>query len=387
MNFKFLNIPVQIRPTFWIFLLFFTNLYIDPSIEKLILGGVLLFSLLVHEYGHALTALFFGGRPSITLEAFGGYAEYEGHAMSPKQRFIITLNGPLLESLLIVIPYYLLKTGVFADHMYVQYTLYATMKLNIIWCLLNLIPLAPLDGGYLMRYMLERRFGANGFKASIIVGLVCAAGAVPYLFSQGFFFFAILLAFFALQNFQMLQKSGVSSRKESQFNSYLNGVEAIKNNNTEKGKEILKKLLKSKNASVKHSAIESIAKVYMDEKEDQRAYELLLKADPEFLKEGKCLLCRLAFDRQNYEVITKYSRDIYAIEPTYETALLNAKAFAHLNDPLLAGGWLETASLFGEEYIERLKRDLLDEAFECVKDHEEFSRYAKKLDVLDLIKS
>jgi hypothetical protein len=247
------------------------------------------------------------------------------------------------------------------------------MRLNIMWCLLNLIPIAPLDGGFLVRYLLERKFGESGLRISIIVGLISAAIAIPILFMQGFVFFGTLLVIFGFQNFQILQR--IKSIRGNSFSSYIHGVEALKNNDLEKGKAILKKLLKSKDAAVKHSAIESVAKLHLTEGEEEKAYELLLNANPQFLKEGKCLLCKLAFERQNYALVGKFSREIYELESTYETAILNAKAFAQLGDVAMAGGWLETASLFGEEYEERVREDLQHEAFDLVRESEQFKQY------------
>ena len=151
--------------------------------------------LLVHEYGHALTAMYFGARPSITLEAFGGQAEYMNARMGFKEQFLITLNGPLFESLLIFLSYYLLQTHVFVGLPYVEYFLHVMMRLNILWCLLNLIPIAPLDGGMLLRYALESKFGENGVKASHLVRFGLRGGGGPYLFYQGFFFWSLVLIF------------------------------------------------------------------------------------------------------------------------------------------------------------------------------------------------
>ena len=346
MHFRFLNIPVYIHPTFWIFLLFFTRIYEHPNLESLILGGVVIFSLLVHEYGHALTAAYFGASPIVNLEAFGGNAEYNGYRMTHKQKFIITLNGPLLESSLIALSYFLLKSGVFSHSYYMQYFLSVTMQLNIYWCLLNLIPIVPLDGGQMLRYLLERKFGENGFRASLVIGLVAVSAVAPYLFVHKMFFFGTLLLVFGFQNFQMLQRSGFSMKRSTPFSSYVKGVQAIDDADVEKAKKILKKLLKSKDNKIKHSATESLAKVYIQENESQKSYELLLKSDHQYLREGKCLLCKLAFERKNYELVGKYSRDIYEIEPSYEIALLNSEAFAHLNNPVYSEGWKETASQF-----------------------------------------
>jgi len=374
-KFRFLNIPVQIHPTFWIFLLLFTNIYREFSPQNLILGGVFFFSLLVHEYGHALTAHYFGAKPTITFEAFGGYARFNPIGLTPKHLFLITLNGPLLESLLIAIPYTLLKLHLFDG--YIAYALYVTMHLNILWCLLNLIPIAPLDGGYLLRYFLERKFGPSGQRASILIGLLSALIAIPILCFLGFYFFAVLLLIFGIQHFQLLKQ--YKAAPPSHFSHYLQGMEALKNNDLENAKAILKKLLKSKNNQIKHSATESLAKVYLQEGASEKSYDLLLNADPQYLKEGKTLLCKLAYDRQNYRLISQYSLDIYNIDPTFETALLNSKAFAHLQDPQLSGAWLDTASQFGPEYKERAKELLADQIYDPVREKEAFKEYVEKI--------
>ncbi len=375
MNFRFLNIPVYIHPTFWIFLLFFTNVYRNPSIESLILGGVMFFSLLVHEFGHALTAAYFGARPSITLEAFGGRAEYNPTGITLKQRFLITLNGPLFESILILLSYSLLKSGNFEAHPHIQYLLQVTMRLNILWCLLNLVPVMPLDGGQLLRYLLERKFGYKGYRASIIIGLISIVVMTPYLFSQGYSFFGLLLLFMGLENYQALQREERASGKSSQLNQYLESVEAINKNELDKAKLLLKKLLKSRDPKVKHLAVESMAKIHYKENETEKSYDLLINADPQLLKEGKTLLCKLAFERKNYELVSQYALDIYASDPTFEIALLNSQAFAHLKDPDLAGGWLETAAQFGDEYRERVKEKLSDPAYDAVRDAEIFKEH------------
>ena len=75
-NFRFLRIQCTIHPSFLLIVLFFTGLYRDLSIENLITALILIVSLLVHEYGHALAALYFGAKPEIHLEAFGGTTKY-----------------------------------------------------------------------------------------------------------------------------------------------------------------------------------------------------------------------------------------------------------------------------------------------------------------------
>ena len=350
MSFTFLRVQVLIHPLFWVFLLFFSNLCFHPCLENLLLGAIFLISLLVHEYGHALTALCFGARPTITLEGFGGSVCYP-ERLSSKQRFLITLNGPLFESLLIVVPYTLLNLQVFAGHPWIQYALMMTMKINMLWCLLNLIPIAPLDGGYLLEYLLEKRWGMLGLYRSKQIGIVLAAAASCYLFKEGSFFFATLLLLFGWNQWQEIKHCQSPSHRKNPFFFYIKGVEALQERKLSKAKTLLKRLLDTQSPSMKTSAIESLAKIYLEENKPQKAYNLLQKADPALLKEGKCLLCKLAFERGDYEVIATYAREIYLIEPTEEIALLNARAFAKLGQEKPSQAWAATAAQFQKQVL------------------------------------
>lgn len=372
MHFRILNIPVYIHPSFWIFLLFFTNVYNDFSIASVICGIVMFFSLLVHECGHALTARFFGAEPTITLQAFGGFAQYDGRRITPKQHLWITLNGPLLESFLIAIAYTLLKSGIFAGHPYVEYFLFVTMRLNIMWVLLNLIPVLPLDGGALLHNVLESKFGFKGHKAGMYIGIASAIIIAPYLFLNHLFFFGTLILMCAFRNMQALQHSRSAAGETNPFKMQHRGEEALNNNDLVTAKAIFKKLLKSKDAQTKHAALSSLAKVYCRENESEKAYELLQKADPSVLKEGKCLFCRLAYERKHYEFVCIFAREIYEIEPTFETALLNSKAFAGVQKPMLAGAWLFTAAQFGPEFEEKAQEALSDDVYLLVREDAAF---------------
>jgi stage IV sporulation protein FB len=377
MHFKLFNIPIYIQPTFWIFLIFFTNIYRNPSVYSLILGLVLIVSLIVHELGHAMTAQYYGAYPHIILEAFGGRAEYEGRGISSREAFHITLNGPLLESLLIPLSYFLLKWSIFEGHPYIQYFLYATMRFNILWCLLNLIPVSPLDGGHLVQYLLEKKFKDKGAQVTLVIGLICVVLVAPYLYFKGLFFFGTLLLIFGYQNYQVLKRHrGLLA--DNPFKRYLQGEEALKNNDLDKAKKLLKKLVKSQDSHIKTLSTESLAKVYCQERDGNNAYELLLDADYDLLKGGKSLLCKLAFERENYNLVAQYSRDVYEQEPSFEIAILNSKAFAHLNQLDLAIGWLETACLFGEEYREKVEEHLCDPVYDLIKMHTDFKCLVEK---------
>ncbi|TSJ80661.1 MAG: site-2 protease family protein [Candidatus Cardinium sp.] len=193
MHFRFLKISISIDLSYWIFLLLVIG-SIGPYSEGLLWAGVFTFSILIHEYGHALMALFFGAQPTIVLQAFGGRTIFNESHVTDKQNFLITLAGPAFQGLFALMAYLLLQFNIFSGYL-LNYLLFVTMYINSRWLLLNLIPIAPLDGGWLVRYILEKKFGRKGYLTSIIIGLAAAAIAIPWFYFQGYHWFFIMQLF------------------------------------------------------------------------------------------------------------------------------------------------------------------------------------------------
>jgi len=89
------KIPVTISPFFWLLAAFIGFMGTGNIQGTLIWMVVIIASVLVHEFGHALTALFFGQKVRVQLVAFGGMTERQGPKLKLWQEFLITLNGPL----------------------------------------------------------------------------------------------------------------------------------------------------------------------------------------------------------------------------------------------------------------------------------------------------
>src|SRR6187399_803252 len=89
------KIPVHIYPIFWLLALLIGWLYSFTILGAVILGFVVFISVLVHEYGHALSALAFGQQSFIELVGLGGVTQRQGKRLSLGKEFIIILNGPL----------------------------------------------------------------------------------------------------------------------------------------------------------------------------------------------------------------------------------------------------------------------------------------------------
>ena len=88
-------IPVAIHPLFWLLATVIGWIYSQSLPGVLIWIGIIFFSVLIHEFGHALTAVAFRQRAQIQLVALGGLTSFEGPKLRFWQQFLITFNGPL----------------------------------------------------------------------------------------------------------------------------------------------------------------------------------------------------------------------------------------------------------------------------------------------------
>lgn len=152
----------------------------------LIAAAALLGSILLHELGHALVARRHGVQVDrISLWAFGGVAQLEGDAETPRAEAEIAGVGPAI-SLLLGAGFYGIAT--------VMTGLPAAIVgwaglINVVLALFNLIPGAPLDGGRLLHAWLWKRHGDRG-RATQTAGKVgryfgtalIALGLVQFVF-------------------------------------------------------------------------------------------------------------------------------------------------------------------------------------------------------------
>jgi len=373
-QFRLLNIPVNIHLSFLLFFLFFTGLHHAISVGGLILGAILIVSLLVHEFGHALTAAYFGAKVEVNLEAFGGNAKYTSYGITAKQECLITINGPLFESLLIAIPYFLLKTPM-AQNPLIHHILRQTMELNILWCLFNLIPVLPLDGGHILKYLLERWLPEKAGAVSAAISLVFAVAGGAYFILEGYYFFAGILFVYGLRGVRGVSRATSffpGKKGENPFKLYNEGLSYLEKDEPEKARTIFKKLMKTDDPHIKTWSAESYATILHRENKNLEAYKSLMQGDLKRMTRGKTLLCKLAFEFGNYALIEQHSQEIYELDPSFETAILNSKAFAALNDSILSGGWFKTASLFQAKTEEELDHILNLSVYDAVREKKEF---------------
>lgn len=132
-------------------------------------------SVLLHEFGHALTARRFGIRTRrIVLWPMGGVAQLEGDPRTPRQELLIALAGPAVN--------FVLAAGLFViTHVFSVGglgLLHALMIANLTLGAFNLLPAFPMDGGRVLRAFLATRVG--GMRATEIAVKVGKTAAVLF---------------------------------------------------------------------------------------------------------------------------------------------------------------------------------------------------------------
>ncbi len=155
----------------------------------------------LHEYGHALTAQRFGIKTrDITLYPIGGVARLEKMPDKPIEELWVALMGPAVNVVISVILFaYLFLTGglVPLTKLSVASGSFAErlMVVNIWLVLFNIIPAFPMDGGRVLRALLALRMDyvrATQIAANIGQGIAFLFGFIG-MFSNPFLVF---IAFF-----------------------------------------------------------------------------------------------------------------------------------------------------------------------------------------------
>ena len=137
---------------------------------------LLFFSVLVHEFGHALVAQSRGvGVNSITLFIFGGVASLEQESEEPGDEFLIAIAGPIAS---------VLMAGVFGAAWFglrdtneqVAALFGYLTTINLFLAVFNLIPGFPLDGGRVLRAIIWKATGSVRRATRIAAGIGIALG-------------------------------------------------------------------------------------------------------------------------------------------------------------------------------------------------------------------
>ncbi len=207
LNFRAFGIPVRVHPFFWLGAAVIG--WSDRPRDLVLVVACIFVSILVHELGHGLTAKAFGFRPSIALITLGGLCYSEAERQSFGQRLAVLIAGPgagfALAGLAFAVTLGLAANGVVPGEA-VGLVLFVLVWINVVWGLLNLLPVWPLDGGQITGVLLNRLSPWRGqvwtHSLSVLVAGLVAVVAFAILNQM---FLGVFFALYAVTNFQMLQ--------------------------------------------------------------------------------------------------------------------------------------------------------------------------------------
>ena len=221
---NFLGVDVYLHATFflligWIGLSYWFQ---ENSLTAVVTGvGFILAlfgSVVLHEYGHALSARKYGIKTrNITLYPIGGVASLERIPENPRQELWVALAGPLVNVVIAAVLFVvLLVTSTIAPITSLSMTggsfIERLMLTNLLLVGFNMIPAFPMDGGRVLRALLAMRMDyttATQWAAGIGQGLAFIFGFIG-LFSNPFLVFIALFVWIGAQGEgQMVQMKSV----------------------------------------------------------------------------------------------------------------------------------------------------------------------------------
>lgn len=216
LRFTLLGIPVRISGWFWLVGVILGYSALKEGVEYLVVWlAVLFISILVHEFGHALTAQAFGYRPRVLLYHFGGLAMYEPDSRYTSSRSVlITMAGPMAGFILygltqlFIIGVYPQIAGSLSRHSLglLNDALFQLSFINLFWGLVNLLPVLPLDGGRISQEICLKLNPRYGLLYAARVGVVAGGIAAACLFWLNQPYAALMFVSLVASNYSMMQQ-------------------------------------------------------------------------------------------------------------------------------------------------------------------------------------
>lgn len=237
LTFRLVGFPVRVHPLFWLGMALLGSDYFQAGFEfGLIWVACGFVSILVHELGHALAYRRYGAPATVWLYVLGGLAVSDYGPSSPRRRLVIVLAGPVAGFALLGVVWgseNLLgwtAAGGPRGWIYLAAVYHTLFWINLVWNLLNLLPIWPLDGGQACREILTMGGDRNPFRTALMVSIVTAGGlavyglaynlrAIPDTLSDTWFWWAtpspywtLFLFMLAVQSYMLLQQFGPRRR-------------------------------------------------------------------------------------------------------------------------------------------------------------------------------
>lgn len=345
------SIPIRIHPLFWLLAGMIGWINSQDILGTLIWIVIITISILVHEFGHALSARYFGQTAEIELIMLGGVTQRTGPKLKLWQEFVVVFNGPLAGLMLGMLSLLFYSSVDSAKHPLLAGILFISYLVNIIWTIFNLLPVHPLDGGKLLNIFLESILGFRGIKIGFFISIgLSLAGAVYFFINQSLFAGSLFLIF-AFENYRAWQAArGMSPYDhDTDLQKKLESAEDVmKNGNYEEALTLLNDVQNTaKTGYIYLIALQNQASILAHQQRFQESYEKLIPIVNQLTSEGQQLFQTVCYRLKKWEEAIHAGNRAYQNQPNGETALINSFCHACLGQVKPAIGWLQCAFTAG----------------------------------------
>jgi len=237
--FNIFGIPITVDLSVLILVFILITNFGDPFFG-IVAGVILLLSILLHELGHSLVGMAFGGKVhEIRLLMLGGCASIAGMPKKAWKESLMAFAGPFVSLMIVVLSFSVLyfcfipykenpeltiKVILFevspswaynplgSKAPFVLFLLSYAAWLNIILFIFNMIPAFPMDGGRILRATLQQFFTTR-LRATWIASRIGRFLAILFgirvlylVLTSGFYNFALIQLFIAYMIYQAAER-------------------------------------------------------------------------------------------------------------------------------------------------------------------------------------
>lgn len=199
---KILRIPIKVEVSFFV-LVIFLGLSRARDLTLIVEWVAVVFvSVLVHEFGHALTGRAFGLEPEIRLYQMGGLTSWRAETdVTPLRHVLISLAGPFTGFFLGACVFVLGPVFLRAMQTDLVSTIYFDLLwVNIGWGIWNLLPILPMDGGQVLATLEEWLRKRSDRLVSHSISMVAALAIAVAAFNWRALWIGFLAIYFVYLN-------------------------------------------------------------------------------------------------------------------------------------------------------------------------------------------
>lgn len=198
-RFTLLKVPVTVGGSFLLMAALLGFLGRQEPLHILAWVFIVFFSILIHEYGHALTARSMGATVQIELNGLGGLTRWSvpEDSFGPGKRALVAGAGSAVGVAFGGLVW-LVATQFGPYTEFVAFVINNLIWVNLFWGLLNWVPIRPLDGGHLLISLLQKIAPNRVEVIARVIFTVTAAAALIWAIMSDLLFIAVLAGWMLL---------------------------------------------------------------------------------------------------------------------------------------------------------------------------------------------